>query len=134
MRIERADRRPHAPPWAVALVIAYFSLVGVRAWTERATGMYAPFTCTFRSITGYPCPTCGSTRMVVALAHGDLRQAIGHNPLMFAVAFLLSAHVGVRFFLRRRIVWITSGRSRRTVTAGILLAVFVNWLYLLASS
>ena len=134
MRIEPADRRPHVPPWAVAVVVAYFSLVGVYAWVECATGVHAPGVCVFRWITGYPCPTCGSTHMVLALAHGDLRHAIGYNPLMFALAFLLAAQLGIRFLLRRRIVWITSVRSRRIVAAGLLLAVFVNWLYVLASS
>ena len=134
MRIERADRQPHAPRWAVAVVIAYLSLVGVYAWAEWATGVPAPSVCVFRRITGHPCPTCGSTHMVLALAHGDLRQAIGYNPLMFAVAVLLSAQLGVRLILRRRIVWITSARSRRTVVAGLLLAVLVNWLYALAVS
>jgi len=47
-----------------------------------------PGICVFHSVTGWPCPTCGMTRSVVALAHLDLGRALAYNaatPVMAAI-------------------------------------------------
>lgn len=36
--------------------------------------------CPLRTVTGIPCPLCGSTRGVIAAIHGDLGAAITLNP------------------------------------------------------
>ena len=43
-----------------------------------------PSTCAFLHLTGYPCPTCGMTRSVMALAHLDLGRAMQMNSLGLA--------------------------------------------------
>jgi hypothetical protein len=48
--------------------------------------------CGFHWLTGRPCPLCGMTRAVFALAKGHVRQALGFNalsPLGFAMLFSL---------------------------------------------
>lgn len=132
MRIERACRWPTVPRWAIGIVIAYFSLVGLYVWVADATGANPASMCLFRRITGYPCPTCGSTHMILAAARGHLREAAGYNPLMFSLLVLAMVLLVVRIVLRRRIVWITSARSRRLFAATFLMAVLANWLYVLA--
>jgi len=134
MRIERARRWPTAPRWAVVIVIAYFSLVGLYVWVADATGANPPSMCLFRRITGYPCPTCGSTHMILAVARGHLHEAAGYNPLMFSSVVLVPVLLVVRIGLRRRIVWITSARSRRLLASALLIAVLANWFYVLAVS
>ncbi len=42
--------------------------------------------CVFRTLTGFPCPTCGSTRSLVFLSRGDLYSALAMNPLIAACA------------------------------------------------
>jgi hypothetical protein len=37
--------------------------------------------CMFKSLTGLPCPSCGSTRSVTAIAHFDFFEALWWNPL-----------------------------------------------------
>ncbi|WP_245667844.1 DUF2752 domain-containing protein [Actinomadura macra] len=39
--------------------------------------------CPFLFLTGYYCPGCGATRLVHALAHGDVGTAFGLNPVVF---------------------------------------------------
>ncbi|MFS2292164.1 uncharacterized protein DUF2752 [Actinomadura hallensis] len=39
--------------------------------------------CPFLALTGLYCPGCGMTRLVHALAHGDVGTAFGLNPLLF---------------------------------------------------
>ena len=46
--------------------------------------------CTFKSITGYDCPGCGSQRAIHDMLHFDFAGAFSHNPLMlFLIPYLL---------------------------------------------
>jgi hypothetical protein len=45
--------------------------------------------CVFARVLHLPCPACGSTRAVLALAHGDLEGVLRMNPLGPVAAVLL---------------------------------------------
>ena len=45
--------------------------------------------CTFRSITGLPCPGCGATRAAYQLMHGNVGAALEFNALAVLVIFPL---------------------------------------------
>lgn len=50
--------------------------------------MPLPGTCTFRELTGLPCPGCGLTRSFISLGHARLREAWNYNPagyMFFAI-------------------------------------------------
>ena len=48
--------------------------------------------CPFRTLTGFTCPGCGSTRGLHSLLHGDVIGAFEFNPLfVLSVPFLLFA-------------------------------------------
>ncbi|HEV7798510.1 MAG TPA: DUF2752 domain-containing protein [Pyrinomonadaceae bacterium] len=50
--------------------------------------------CPFRTLTGFTCPGCGSTRGLHRLLHGDVVSAFEFNPLMvLSLPFLLYALV-----------------------------------------
>jgi hypothetical protein len=50
--------------------------------------------CPFRTLTGFTCPACGSTRGLHRLLHGDVVAAFQFNPLLvLALPFLLYALV-----------------------------------------
>ena len=44
--------------------------------------------CPLRTLTGIPCPLCGSTRGVIAAVHGDLGRAVTLNPASLIVIVL----------------------------------------------
>jgi hypothetical protein len=44
--------------------------------------------CPLRTLTGVPCPLCGSTRGVIAAVHGDIAGAITLNPASLIVLVL----------------------------------------------
>ncbi len=64
-------------------------LLGVAA-LRPMMGVDLTPTCPLRSITGVPCPLCGTARGVDALVHGDLGRALVLNPgvLLLAAATL----------------------------------------------
>lgn len=45
--------------------------------------------CLFHLVTGIPCPSCGSTRSVAALMHGELLKALAINPLGLVIAAIM---------------------------------------------
>jgi hypothetical protein len=54
--------------------------------------------CPLRTLTGIPCPLCGSTRGVIAAVHGHLGHALALNPaslivLVFAAMLVLGWRV-----------------------------------------
>ena len=42
-----------------------------------------------KQVTGIPCPSCGTTRAVVALFHGNLFQSLRWNPFGVIVAVIM---------------------------------------------
>jgi hypothetical protein len=134
MRIERVKRWPAVPRWALLLTAIYLSLVGLWMLAGRSQAGERPELCLFRRLTGWPCPSCGTTRSLMALANGELRQAIAYNPLAVTLCVAALGLLILRLGFRRRIVWITSPTSRRCVTAALILVVLANWLYVLTAS
>jgi hypothetical protein len=92
--------------------------------------------CAFKKWTGFPCPTCGGTRSIHALAHGRIGEAFTLNPLVFAGILALGAwaltSLAVEVIVRREIdVELT--RSEKWMARGMAAAVLLSgWAYLLA--
>lgn len=71
--------------------------LGYALWA-RLTGLAVP--CPFRTVTGWLCPGCGTTRMCLALLRWDWAAAWSANPvllLMLPVLALLSIRLSVRY-------------------------------------
>ena len=45
--------------------------------------------CIIKNVTGYPCPSCGTTRDVKLLYHGELISSLQMNPFGIIVAMLM---------------------------------------------
>lgn len=57
--------------------------------------------CPFHKITGFYCPGCGITRMLLALISGDFYQAFRYNSLLFiSLPFLLFLYINALLFPR----------------------------------
>lgn len=54
------------------------------SWATKATGLSV---CLFKKIYHIPCPACGSTRAVIEVFHGHLKEAFLLNPNGFLLAF-----------------------------------------------
>ena len=71
-------------PGGIALLGLSIAALLPRAWIEAG-----PSLCPFRAWSGLPCPGCGLTRSVVALAQGDLAGSLHFHPLGTAVVLAL---------------------------------------------
>ena len=104
-------------------------------WIFLQTGLPAP-KCTFHQVTGFPCPGCGATRCVRALAAGDPGHAAAMNPLFFvlmafwAVYACYAAAVLLfrlpRFRMKPGPAWLGW-----TVRIGAVAALLLNWTWLI---
>ncbi len=73
------DRKP-------VIILAAFAAAGLLIGFIAEPGNTPGFmVCYFKLITGLPCPGCGMTRAVIALAHGDLPTAWQYHPFVVVV-------------------------------------------------
>lgn len=93
--------------------------------------------CLIHHATGLPCPSCGSSRAVLSLLHGDVLQSVYWNPLgliilgimvispVWIFRDLLTGSDSFYRFYRRAESWL---RIRWVATAAIVL-VLSNWIW-----
>src|SRR5690348_8436678 len=91
--------------------------------------------CMFKEITGYPCMTCGATRCIEEFSQFHFWNAFLMNPLIFLMGagfglfFLYSA--GVYLFNLPKIQFTFVSKNAKLVRILIVLAVLINWIYLI---
>ena len=94
----------------ILAVIAFFSFVDPTA---------SPFfpRCSFRALTGFDCPGCGTSRALHSLCHGRLIEAFKYNPIFFLA-------------IPTVIVLIFSKKARRSVALPVvvLIVILLYWV------
>jgi hypothetical protein len=91
--------------------------------------------CGFRALTGMPCPFCGSTRCLAAIARLQFGQAVYFNPLVVVVCVALCAW----FVLWLIDCWRGQARAmelchriqRKPWPAILAVVLLVNWVWLM---
>ena len=100
-----------------------------------ALGLHLP-ACVFHSVSGLPCPACGSTRMLHALASGRVLDALAWNPLVFCLGVVFLTWVLaalVSWFRREPERYLVPNRAEaRLLRLGLVVLVLLNWSWLLA--
>jgi len=89
--------------------------------------------CVFRSLTGLPCPSCGTTRAATAFLHGHFLTAFANNPLaaLAGLLFVAGAPIAVIWTTARwRVPSLPNPLSLR-VRIGALCLIAANWIYLI---
>ena len=124
----------HLPgPWYLyASLVLWAAWVGLIQWIGVWTGTPL-IVYSLRRLTGIPCPTCGGTRMVMALLNGHLWDALLFNPLLFialgglATWLLIRMCTGYSLYLAPNAV----GIALLIGLGGLL--ILGNWGYLIAT-
>lgn len=74
--------------WVAASVIASFVAMMLALPLIRWLHLQSFVGCPFHVLTGFPCPTCGYTRVYYLLLAGDEMQAIRFQPFILLVVLL----------------------------------------------
>ncbi|UCE65359.1 MAG: DUF2752 domain-containing protein [Candidatus Zixiibacteriota bacterium] len=90
--------------------------------------------CIFHEIAGFPCPTCGGTRSLIALSQFDLVSSFMLNPLVPLFAFGLIAF-SLLFFTgavtRRSLKINLTRRGKRIIRYSVFFIIILNWIFLI---
>lgn len=76
---------------------------------DKSWSTHVGSVCVLKRTTGIPCPSCGSTRSMLSLLHGDIVRAWLWNPFGF---FILGGLLVVPFWLTHDVI-----RKQRTLMA-----------------
>lgn len=92
--------------------------------------------CVFRSLTGFPCPTCGTTRAATAFLDGHLIAALVANPLAAAAGalFVVGAPLATLWAVARWPVPVLPTPIPTWIRVGAGALIATNWLYVLATA
>ena len=88
-------------------------------------------TCFFHRLTSHPCPTCGSTRAVLALGQGHWGAALAQNPLMTLGLLPGGATLVFRLLSRRRLRLELGSRELLVLVLGGVGLLLLNWAWVL---
>ena len=93
--------------------------------------------CVFRSLTGFPCPTCGTTRAATAILDGNLIAAFSANPLAAAAGllFVVGAPLATLWAVARWPVPVSVLPTPLPmwVRIGAVALIAANWLYVITT-
>lgn len=110
-------------------------------WTVLAGGGSTPAVpdvCLFRTITHLPCPSCGTTRAISDLLHGDLRASLLTNPfgMIDMLALLILPLWSLGDLIRRKESlyccyrrWESYIIGRRWLVSAAVVLVALNWIW-----
>ncbi|MCX6227509.1 MAG: DUF2752 domain-containing protein [Bacteroidia bacterium] len=117
-------------------LIGYLWLAG-NLFLEPSGGGKAIHFCLFKSLTGLPCPACGTTRAVTALVKLKPVESIAINPLgLINAALLIICPLWVAFDLltRKRTFYerykkAESVLKKQKVFFPLILLIVINWIW-----
>jgi hypothetical protein len=123
-------------------ILVFFACVVGYAWIImlqciKLSHAHEPDVCLFKYLTNIPCPSCGSSRSVLAILHGDIHEAYYLNPIGFLISLILLIApfwIAGDVFLKRssflqfyRHIEILLKRKWISIPAVIL--VLINWIW-----
>ncbi len=114
------------PGWLLGALLYSASVISLYRLNSSAGTQFG--LCFFHEVFELPCPLCGGTRTFIHLLHGDLAKAFSKNPL---VAFALTLFAGWSLLWTILGLKLETTLTHRTVLAGLLFLLLVNWVYLL---
>ena len=93
--------------------------------------------CLFKQITTIPCPSCGTTRSVIALTNGNFSEAIGINPLGYVIAtimLLTPCWIALDFVIKRKTLFefykkMEALLKQPKYALPLLTLVLINWVW-----
>lgn len=125
----------------MAKIYLIFSLLCIAGWLWLAyhfTGASSGITpCIIKSVSGIPCPSCGTTRGIESLILGRYSEAILHNPLsLISLPLLIISSLllltDLLFKKRNFYTLYTRGEQllkKRYISIIVILLIASNWIW-----
>ena len=93
--------------------------------------------CIIKNVTGYPCPSCGTTRAVTLLLQGKITESILLNPFGILVAVIMTVFpfwVLTDIFLKKDTFFRWYKKTEATIRKPwlaviLILLVLLNWIW-----
>ncbi len=117
-------------------ILLFLGIWGLMVLVTRLLGHYygiSPDLCLFHRLTGYSCPTCGTTRGLLALARGDWHQSFLWNPMTMVGGWMLAFVLAGRAVTGRMVAVEFTPLERRVLGFFGLAILVVNWAWLIYS-
>jgi len=104
---------------------------------DKSWSTHVGTVCILKRTTGIPCPSCGSTRSILSLLHGDLVAALLWNPFGFLIftGLLIVPFWMIHDVIRKQrtllMVYQTmeSHLQRKIVAWPLVIMVLMNWCW-----
>ena len=116
--------------------LIYFLVLGssaIMGFVAYKFGLLPMLPCHFKEITGHPCPTCGTTRLVLSIFNFDFKAAFFYNPFVFVSGILLGLWTLTGFipvFFKKKLVISFSALEKKVLIFLFLILFLLNWAYL----
>lgn len=126
------EGRFHRDPLIGFSTAAWLSLPGVLFFLR----FYNPLgllTCPLKAFLGVPCLTCGTTRMLMAAAGGNLLEAFTYQPLGFVLPLVLLSYLPLVLWVGDRLPAPPDPHHVRVGALVLGTAAVANWFYLIAA-
>jgi hypothetical protein len=123
--------------------ILTFLLLGGYAWLGFQS-MHNPYSkesatlCMFKNITSIPCPACGTTRAVLLLINGNIKEALWLNPLSILIsmglillpAWILLDVLTQRFTLEEHFRYVEQKiKTQKIIYIPLITLLLMNWCW-----
>jgi hypothetical protein len=125
--------------YAILLLICAvgYGWVGLNLFDESVRHSDSTSVCLFKHTTGLPCPSCGSTRAVVAIAEGNIVQSLTWNPIGILIAFIMLIApfwilydlVTSRITLLQFYHWSSGQLRRKWLAIPAIILILCNWAW-----
>ena len=114
----------------ILLGLLWLSLIALHLLVSKITGNDVSL-CWVRNLTGFSCPTCGTTRVVLNLFRLDLSSAFLSNPLVFVLTFLVLSYFILRIFFQRDLRLVMDKKESILFWTCLTVVSILNWLYVI---
>lgn len=89
--------------------------------------------CLFKTLTGLPCPACGTTRGVMCLLSGDISSALLYNPCAVLLVLIIAAQIPIQVMtIRRRLTLDSMLKASKALTYVFIASLALTWIFRLA--
>jgi|SRR6218665_57231 len=125
--------------YSILLIACFFGYIWLGFSVYNADHKVFPLfgVCIFKTVTSFPCPSCGTTRAIQSLLSGDFYGSVRMNPFGLIVALLmilLPIWIVFDWIFSRDTLWRQYYKTEKIINTKwiatlLILIVVLNWIW-----